>query len=101
MSDTVIDRIGECLNDALRVRDEHTQGVEKNQDHGRAQRLAWLGRQMQTLIAALQGMLADLESGLSVRDLGYGEDELLDELETIETQIRQVRRSIQEIGHGI
>jgi len=65
-------------------------------------RLHWLDNQLSALVGQLQGLALDIESGLSIGDLGYSsDDEFYEMLVGIECELRQIQRMIREVkGRG-
>lgn len=65
-------------------------------------RVLWLERQLAHIVGQLQAMLVDLESGLSVADLGFfGDQEFQNMVDDLGSQIANLRGMIQaarEIG---
>lgn len=61
----------------------------------KGERLHWLERQLVNVVKQLEAMMADLESGLSIADLGFfpGED-IQDALDDFRLQIANLRSMI-------
>lgn len=61
----------------------------------KGERLRWFERQLANVIAQLQAMMEDLESGLSVVDMGFfGDEEFQDAIEDFGSQIDNLRSLI-------
>jgi hypothetical protein len=67
-----------------------------------AARLAWLQQVLQAKIAELRAMLADLEGGFAVTELGYqSNEEFEDAVADLDVQIMSLKtqiRTLQEVG---
>lgn len=58
-------------------------------------RLRWLERQMASLVAHLQGLILDMESGLSLKDMGFSGNEDFEEMvQDVEVTIRSLKSQI-------
>lgn len=58
-------------------------------------RLHWFERQLANVVAQLQAMMADLDSGLSVADMGFfGDEEFQDVIDDFGRQIVNLRSMI-------
>lgn len=106
VNDSVLDRLYECLGSATKAhRDGTASPVSQacdSLDIEKQSRLHWLDTQLSARVAQLQGLALDMESGLSVGNLGYSSDDEFDEmLEDIACEVRQLQRMIREVsGHG-
>jgi hypothetical protein len=95
--DQAIDQIQECVDSAFKVHQDVQETPGTIRDDEEQARLHWLERQLLALIVQLQALITDLESGLSLRDVGYADEQELDEmLEDIDCQIHQLERLIRE-----
>jgi hypothetical protein len=96
---SLLEQLDTCLNSALKVRDAHNASCsEIDLDADRRQRIQWLDGQLAALISQLQGLIVDLESGLSEADLGYASGEDVEDLiELVECEIRQIQRTMKEV----
>lgn len=66
------------------------------------QQLEWIQRQLSTLLGKLQGMLEDLNSGLSIAEMGFSDPaEINDFLQDLTAQIAQLKSIAQSIGKEI
>lgn len=96
--DTALDRLLDCVINAVKVRDDVDSQASQSLDQDNQKRLQWLDKQLEALITQLRGISLDLESGLSLGDLGYlSEDDFSEMLENIECEIRQLHRMIREV----
>lgn len=68
----------------------------------KGERLRWFERQLANVVAQLRAMMADLESGLSVADMGFfGDEEFQDAIDDFGRQIANLRSMIRiELGVG-
>ena len=83
----------ECLGQCIGLAKEVGCGASVAEVHN--DRLHWLERQMANLVLQLQGMMVDLESGLSLSDIGYGsESEFVDMLEEVTATIQNLKSQI-------
>jgi len=81
--------IEEVLNTAREALDGIGEGEVRNE------RLHWLERQLANVLAQLGGMMADLESGLSVADMGFfGDEEFQGEIDDFGRQVANLRSMI-------
>ena len=65
-------------------------------------RIKWIERQLATLVNKLQAMEEDLNSGLSIQDMGFSDySELQDFLQDLTAQISQLRSLAQSLSKGI
>lgn len=95
--DAVIDLMQECIDTAKKALAEITPG-EAHQSHDDAGQLHWLEKQLSARIVQIQGLMLDLEAGLSFSNLGFlGEQDIAEMLEDVEAEIRQLQRMIREI----
>ncbi|CAG0954115.1 hypothetical protein RHDC4_00276 [Rhodocyclaceae bacterium] len=95
--ETVIDQMQGCIDAATKARGDLAKSGDAL-DHDAASRLNWLDRQLTARIVQVQGLMLDLEAGLPLSSLGYGNEvEIMEVLEDIETEIRQLQRMIREI----
>lgn len=69
---------------------------------GDQQRLLWLESQLSNVIGQLQGMLADIEVGLTLQDIGFSSQKEFEEMiEDIEAQMNNLKMQIhalREVG---
>lgn len=66
------------------------------------QQLAWIERQLSGLVGKLQAMLLDLDSGLSIAEMGFFDsEELQDFLQDLATQIAQLKSIAQTLSKGL
>jgi hypothetical protein len=83
--------LSERISDSLEAAEKTLRELPdpgKGEQQEQQQRIAWLERQLNHLISELQALLADIEAGCSVTDLGFsGEDEFKDMLDTTNAQI--------------
>lgn len=85
--------IVECLGQCIGLAKEVERGASVVGDHN--DRLHWLERQIANLVLQLQGMMVDLESGLSLSDIGYGsESEFAEMLEEVTATIQSLKSQI-------
>ncbi|MEM8519532.1 hypothetical protein [Janthinobacterium sp. CAN_S7] len=83
------DSIEDVLNTAREALDGLGEGNVRNE------RLHWLERQLANVLTQLGGMMMDLESGLSVADMGYfGDEEFQGEIDDFGRQIANLRSMI-------
>lgn len=96
--DQIIDRVQETVGGALKVRQDIASPCGQSLDQESQRRIQWLEGQLASVISQLQGIALDLESGLSLGDLGYAsEDEFYDMLENIDCDVRRLQRAIREM----
>lgn len=63
-----------------------------------AQRMLWLTRQMASIVAQLEAMLADMEAGCSLTDLGFsGVEEFEEMVEAARLEIASLQRMIKSL----
>lgn len=102
-----MDTILECIETSLAAADgvesvihsEVRRGLESPEIQ---QRVEWIERQLATLVSKLQGMQADLNSGLSIEEMGFTDPEdLQDFLQDLTSQIAQLKSLAQAISKGI
>ena len=101
MNASVLDCVQECLQCVTSIYRESadTPAEVLVRDCDRQRRLSWLNNQLTALMSQLQGIALDLQSGLSIRDLGYSSnDELYETLEDIEREVRQIRVMMREVN---
>ena len=99
---TVFDRLQECLTFATQVQHRETvspasANISSGDDEAH-HRLQWLERQLASLVMQLQGFMLDIETGLTLDNLGYSnEEDFLEMLEYIECEVRQIQRMIKDV----
>lgn len=89
--------IGELLNSAKGTASDlpSMQSVGEGADPHRMQ---WLTRQMASIVAQLEAMLADIEAGCSVTDLGfYAMEEFEEMVEAARMEIASLQRMIKSL----
>lgn len=83
--------LAERLKEAEEALDELPDGEVKSE------RLRWLERQLANVVAQLQAIMADIDSGLSISDLGFfGDEEFEEILDDMGAQIANLRCMIQQ-----
>lgn len=83
-----IEMLDKCLQSAQL-------GVAEIGDKGDHPQLAWLERQLAHVIAQMHGMLLDLQSGMSSKDLGFfGDDDLEEMVTEMDILVASLRRQI-------
>lgn len=85
----------ECLGRCIGLAKEVGHGASASVVGDHNARLQWLERQMANLILQLQGMMVDLESGLSLSDIGFdGEADFVEMLEEMTITIQNLKGQI-------
>lgn len=80
------------LTKSLGAAQEALADVAGANPHDRAgERLVWLERQLVHLILQLQSFVADLESGMSISNLGFSSEEFDDMINDLDIEISNLR----------
>lgn len=101
--DVILEKIEARLSSIIEIESGIHDSCDRGMDSTEIQQqIAWIQRQLSTLVSKLQGMLEDLNSGLSIAEMGFTDtDEMHDFLQDLATQIEQLKSLALAISKGI
>lgn len=90
----ILDILADALGDAKKTLGELPGG------EGKSPRVLWLERQLVNVVSELEAMLADVEAGISISDMGFfGDADCADLIENLVIEIANLRSLIRaELG---
>ncbi len=96
-------RLSDCL-DVANTASNEIHGITPGESTNFGERLHWLEMQLANVVNEMLALLADMESGISIYNLGFSNDgDLEDILEGFEIEISNLRgqiRSMMMAGKG-